>query len=167
MDNHSSRSRDPITDEEAELLRPVIHAWLIEGEVSPDTFKLSSADKKDSNRLSVVQGAKTNPIQAYADRASAIEERCKINDRPYNPPVGVFGLAVREVASVELECKESGSRFPLSVWDDSMNADVPEDHAHIDYNEIPPTNKGAHEYVAKVLLKRAKANGWKFLATEN
>lgn len=33
---------------------------------------------------------------------------------------------------------------------------------HIDYNDLPPTDRGAYDFAAKALLAKAVANGWKF-----
>ena len=88
---------------ETELLRPIISAWCDDkGVVAPQAFNLSSADKQDSNRLSIVRGDATTPDQAYADRASHIKKRCDEKGKAYVPPVGVMAVTVDEVESVEI-----------------------------------------------------------------
>lgn len=151
---------------ETELLRPIISAWCDDkGVVAPQAFNLSSADKQDSNRLSIVRGDVTAADQAYADRASQIKKRCGENGKAYVPPVGVLALTVDGVESVEIKSTD-GSRTPLTVWDDSMNADRPVDHGHIDFNEVPPADRGACLFVAKAMLAQAEARGWKFRPVE-
>lgn len=160
-------TRERMTVGEAELLRPIISVWCDDkGVVAPQAFNLSSADKQDSNRLSVVRGDATTPDQAYADRASRIKKRCVEKGKPYTPPVGVLAVTVEEVESVEVESSED-SRTPLTVWDDSMNADRPDDHGHIDFNGVPPGDRGACLFVAKAMLAQAEARGWKFRPAEH
>jgi len=151
---------------EAELLRPIISAWFNAGVVDPQAFNLSSADKKDSNRLSIVRGDVTTPEQAYTDRASSIEKRCAEQGKVFMPPVGVLAVTVDEVETVEIKSSE-GSRTPLTVWDDSMNDNRPDDHGHIDFNDVPATDKGACLLAAKTMLARAQARGWKFRPSES
>lgn len=159
-------TRERMAVGETELLRPIISAWCDDkGVVAPQAFNLSSADKQDSNRLSIVRGDATTPDQAYADRASHIKRRCAEKGKAYVPPVGVLALTVEEVESVEIKSSE-GSRTPLTVWDDSMNADRPDDHGHIDFNEVPPDDRGACLFVAKAMLAQAEARGWKFRPVE-
>lgn len=151
---------------EAELLRPIISAWCDDkGVVAPQAFNLSSADKRDSNRLSIVRGDATTPDQAYADRASYIKKRCVEKRKTYMPPVGVLAVTVEEVESVNIKSSK-GSRTPLTVWDDSMNADRPDDHGYIDFNDVPPDDRGACLFVAKAMLAQAEARGWKFRPAE-
>ncbi|CDP87377.1 MULTISPECIES: hypothetical protein [Mycolicibacterium] len=155
--------RERITDIEKVLFRPIIRAWAPAGVITPDAFKLSTADKADSNRLSIARAEVTAAEDAYKERAESIRKRCEENSRPYRPPVGVLAVTVAEVESVEVKSPEgSEPRHPLTAWDDSMNADIPDSHGHIDYNELPPTDRGAHDFVAKALLAKAMANGWKF-----
>jgi hypothetical protein len=158
-------SRERIVIGETELLRPVIDAWCNDGVVDPQAFNLSSADKKDSNRLSVVRGDVTTPEQAYMARATSIKARCEALGKSYKPPVGVLALTVEEVESVEIKSPE-GSRTPLTVWDDSMNDSCPDDHGHIDFNAVPPSDKGACLLAAKTMLAKALAHGWKFRPVE-
>lgn len=155
--------RERMTDPSAQLLRPIIHQWVTADVVNFEAFKLSTADKKDSNRLSIARGAATSAEQAYRDRADAVRRRCEDNGRPYIAPVGVLGLDLSEVESVEIKSPSGdSSRQPLTVWDDSMNSSRPDDHGHIDYNELPPSDKGAYTLVAKTLVARAQKNGWKY-----
>ncbi|OLT32207.1 hypothetical protein BJF84_03605 [Rhodococcus sp. CUA-806] len=68
-----------------------------------------------------------------------------------------------DVESVEIKSPSGdSSRTPLTVWDDSMNSSRSDYHGHIDYNDVPPSDKGAHAFVAKALVAKAKKNGWKF-----
>jgi hypothetical protein len=158
-------TRERMTVGATELLRPIISAWCNDEGVAPQAFNLSSADKQDLNRLSVVRGDATSPDQAYADRASHIKKRCAENGKAYAPPVGVLAVTVGEVESVEIKPSEGG-RTPLTVWDDSMNADRPDDHGHIDFNEVPPDDRLACRFVAKAMLAQAEARGWKFRTPE-
>ncbi|MFI6310829.1 endo-1,4-beta-xylanase [Nocardia fusca] len=163
MTDPAESRRERITDLTEQLLRPIISMWVVNDIVAPDAFKLSTADKRDSNRLSIARGSATTPERAYRDRADRIKERCDAAGKPYAPPVGVLALSVSEVESIEIKSAESDlARQPLTVWDDSMNDGVPDDHGHIDYNGIPPNDKGAHEFAAKALAKKAQANGWKY-----
>lgn len=149
-----------------ELLRPIISAWCDDrGVVAPQAFNLSSADKQDFNRLSIVRGDATTPDQAYADRASHIKKRCEDKGKAYVPPVGVLAVTVDEVESVEIKSFE-GSHRPLTVWNDSMNSSRPDDHGHIDFNDVPPDDRGACLFVAKAMLAEAEARGWKFRPLE-
>ncbi|MFD4460537.1 endo-1,4-beta-xylanase [Nocardia sp. NPDC058480] len=154
--------RERIGDGNEQLLRPIISRWVVNGVVAPDAFLLSTADKKDSNHLSIARGSATTPEVAYKARAESIQKRCAAENREYTPPIGVLSLSVTEVESVEVESAEGSTRQPLTVWDDSMNEGIPEDHGHIDYNEVPPSDKGAHIFAAKTLALRAQANGWKY-----
>jgi hypothetical protein len=159
----SALRRERIDVGEMELLRPIIHAWCNEGVVDPQAFNLSSADKKDLNRMSIARGDVTTPEQAYMARAASIKARCDDAGKPFTPPVGVLAVTVEEVESVEIKSPEgSESRMPLTVWDDSMNDDRPDDHGHIDFNDVPPTDKGACLLAAKTMLAKAQARGWKF-----
>ncbi|WP_109523549.1 endo-1,4-beta-xylanase [Nocardia aurea] len=163
MSEPKNRRRERMTDGNEQLLRPIIARWCVNGVVVPDAFKLSAADKKDSNHLSIGRGSAMTPEQAYHDRAKFIQTRCNANGRPYMPPVGVYAVTVDEVESIEIKSSDGDLvRQPLTVWDDSMNDDVPDDHGHIDYNGVPPSDKGAHEFAAKTLLRRALAHGWKY-----
>lgn len=159
--------RERIVVGETELLRPIIDAWCNDGVVDPQAFNLSSADKKDFNRMSVVLGDVTTPEQAYAARATSIKARCDASGKSYTPPVGVLAVTVEEVESVEIKSSEGNEdRTPLTVWDDSMNDDRPDDHGHIDFNDVPPTDKGACLLAAKTMLAKAQARGWKFRPLE-
>lgn len=151
---------------ETELLRPIISVWYDDkGVVAPQAFNLSSADKADFNRLSIVRGDATTAEQAYADRAAFIKARCDAMGKEYKAPAGVLAVTVEEAESVEIKSSEGG-RTPLTVWDDSMNDDRPDDHGHIDFNNVPADNKGACQFVAKAMLVRAEARGWKFRPVE-
>ena len=155
--------RERITDSEQVLFRPIIRAWAPEGVVTPDAFKLSTADKADANRLSIARAEAVTAEDAYRDRADSIRKRCNDNGRQYQPPLGVLAVTVAEVESLEVKSPEgSEPRHPLTAWDDSMNTNIPDSHGHIDYNDLPPTDRGAHDFVAKALLAKATANGWKF-----
>ena len=155
--------RERITDADMELLRPIIANWYRDGVVDPQAFKLSTADKNDSYRLSIARGEATTPEQAYNDRAASIKARCDAKGTTYSPPVGVLAVSVEEVESVEIKSPEgSASRTPLTVWDDSMNDDRPDDHGHIDFDDLPPTDKGACLLAAKAMLAKARDRGWKF-----
>lgn len=155
--------RERIVVGKTELLRPIINAWWNDGVVDPQAFNLSSADKRDFNRMSVVRGDVSTPEQAYTARATSIRARCDESGKSYTPPVGVMAVTVEEVESVELKSPEgSEDRTPLTAWDDSMNDDVPDDHGHIDFNDVPPTDKGACLLAAKTMLVKAQARGWKF-----
>ncbi|PTR24204.1 hypothetical protein C8K36_108219 [Rhodococcus sp. OK519] len=159
--------RERIDVGETELLRPIIDAWCIDGVVDPQAFNLSSADKKDFNRMSVVRGDVTTPEQAYLARATSIRARCDASGKSYTPPVGVLAVTVEEVESVEIKSPAgSEDRTPLTVWDDSMNDDRPDDHGHIDFNDVPPTDKGACLLAAKTMLAMAQARGWKYRPVE-
>lgn len=150
-----------------ELLRPINAAWCNDGVVDPQAFNLSSADKKDVNRLSVFRGDVTTPEQAYTARAATIKGRSDKSGKPYTPPVGVLAVTVDEVESVEIKSPEgTESRRPLTVWDDSMNADRPDNHGHIDFNDVPPADKGACLLAAKTMLAEAQARGWRFRPVE-
>jgi hypothetical protein len=164
-ENGVALERERIAAGETELLRPIIDAWHKDGVLDPQAFNLSSADRNDHNRLSVVRGDATSPEQAYAARANAIRDRCSASGKPYAPPVGVLAVTVLEVESVEMKFAE-GSRTPLTAWDDSMNADRPHDHGHIDFNDVPANDKGACLWVAKAMLARAQHRGWKFRIAE-
>jgi hypothetical protein len=160
--------RERIVVGETDLLRPIIDAWYSDGVVDPQAFNLSSADKKDLNRLSVVRGDVTTPEHAYAARASAIKARCEAKGTRYLPPVGVLAVTVEEVESVEIKSPEgSASRTPLTAWDDSMNNDRPDDHGHIDFNDVPASDKGACLLAAITMLAKAQARGWKFRPVES
>lgn len=159
--------RERIVVGERELLRPIIKAWYNDGVVDPQAFNLSSADKKDNNRLSIVRGNVTTPEQAYIARAASIKTRCDALGKPYTPPVGVLAVTVEEVESIELESPEgSRSRRPLTAWDDSMNDDRPDDHGHVDFDDVPPSDKGASLLAAKTMLAMAWARGWMFSPVE-
>ncbi|WP_045821560.1 hypothetical protein [Williamsia herbipolensis] len=159
-------TRERVTPGETELLRPIISAWCDDkGVVAPQAFNLSSADKQDSNRLSIVRGDATTPDQAYADRAAHIKKRCDEKGKVYLPPTGVLAVTVDEVESVEIK-SSNGSRTPLTAWDDSMNADRPDDHGHVDFNDVPPDDRGSCLFVAKAMLAQAEARGWKFRPVE-
>ncbi|MFD4181981.1 endo-1,4-beta-xylanase [Rhodococcus sp. NPDC058514] len=160
--------RERIVAGETELLRPIIGVWCNDGVVGPDAFNLSSADKKDFNRLSIVRGDATTPEQAYMARAASIKARCDASGKPYTPPVGVLAVTVEEVESIEIKSPAgSESRWPLTVWDDSMNDDRPDDHGHVDFNDVPPSDKGACLLAAKTMLATARARGWKFSPAEH
>ncbi|MEV5832868.1 endo-1,4-beta-xylanase [Nocardia sp. NPDC052112] len=156
--------RERITDPDQELLRPIIRPWVTNGVIAPDAFNISQTDRKhDFNRMSIARSVATTPEQAYKDRANAIKERCEQNDKIYQAPAGVLAVTVEEVESVEVKSPQgSESRHPLTAWDDSMNDNRPDDHGHIDFNEIPPGDKGACLLAAKALLDRAKKRGWKY-----
>lgn len=155
--------RERITSGEDQLFRPIIEVWVPDGEVTPAAFMLSTADKEDSNRLSIAREGATDPEGAYNERAGAIKKRCESNGREFRPPVGVLAVTVSEVESVEVrEPEHLGPRRPLAAWDDSMNESIPDDHGHIDYNDLPPTEKGLHRYAAKALLNHAVSRGWVF-----
>lgn len=160
MTDPADDRRIRITDGDEQLLRPVIANWVVDGIVAPDAFKLSSADKRDSNHLSIARNSATTPERAYRDRAGRIEKRCNETGASYKPPVGVLAVTVDDVESIEV--KTSSTRKPLTVWDDSMNDNVPDDHGHIDYNDVPPSDRGAHDLAAKTLLAKALEHGWKF-----
>ncbi|NKR69756.1 endo-1,4-beta-xylanase [Gordonia sp. CNJ-863] len=154
--------REPITQSETVLFRPIIRAWAPNGDVTPQAFKLSTADKADSNRLSIAHGD-TTAEDAYNERADAVKKRCDENNKPYRAPVGVLAVTVDDVESIEIKSPEgSEARRPLTAWDDSMNDHIPDTHGHIDYDNLPPSDRGAYDFAAKALLNRAKKNGWKF-----
>ncbi|MEV0360301.1 endo-1,4-beta-xylanase [Nocardia sp. NPDC050697] len=154
--------REPITQRETVLFRPIIRAWAPNGDVTPQAFKLSTADKADSNRLSIAHGD-TTAEDAYNERAAAVKKRCDDNGKPYHAPVGVLAVTVEDVESIEIKSpEESEPRRPLTVWDDSMNDHIPDTHGHIDYDNLPPSDRGAYDFAAKALLDRAKKKGWKF-----
>jgi hypothetical protein len=155
--------RERITDTDQVLFRPIIRAWAPAGVITPDAFKLSTADKADSNRLSVARAEAVTAENAYNERAESIRKRCDESGRQYRPPVGVIAVTVGEVEAVEVKSPEgSEPRQPLSAWNDSMNANTSDSHGHIDYDQLPPTDRGAHDFVAKALLAKAMASGWKF-----
>ncbi|MGW4774642.1 hypothetical protein ACWEO2_42245 [Nocardia sp. NPDC004278] len=106
--------------------------------------------------MSIARGVATTPEQAYKDRANAIKERCEQNDKIYQAPAGVLAVTVEEVESVEIKSPQgSESRHPLTAWDDSMNDNRPDDHGHIDFNEIPPGDKGACLLAARSQSRRS------------
>ncbi|WP_032406677.1 hypothetical protein [Rhodococcoides fascians] len=155
--------RERIVEHSNELFRPIIQHWVRDDVVGPDAFKLSTADKNDANRLSVSRGEVVTAEQAYNARAESIKQRCDDNGKPFIAPVGVLSVTVGEVESVEVKSAGGATaRNPLTVWDDSMNDSRANDHGHIDYNDLPPSDKGAHELAAKALLAKAKQNGWKY-----
>ncbi|MCD2115004.1 endo-1,4-beta-xylanase [Rhodococcus rhodochrous] len=154
--------REQITDPEAVLYRPIVRAWYPNGTVMPDAFKLNQRDKADSNRLSIARGDAVTAEQAYNERAEAVRKRCEENGKSYQPPVGVLAVTIDQVTDVEIKSGDSETRKPLTAWDDSMNDHIPDSHGHIDYNDVPPSDKGAHELAAKALLAKALQNGWKF-----
>lgn len=155
--------RERITDSDKVLFRPIVRAWVPDGVVTPDAFKLNAKDKADSNRLSIARGDAITAEDAYNQRAEAVKKRCDDSGKPYRPPVGVMAVTVGQVEAVEIKSPESSEpRQPLTAWDDSMNDGIPDTHGHIDYNELPPTDRGAHDFAAKALLAKAVANGWKF-----
>lgn len=164
-ENVAALKRERIVAGETELLRPIIGAWHKDGILDPQAFNLSSADRRDFNRLSIARGDVTTPEQAYVDRANAIRDRCEATGKPYAPPVGVLAVTVQEVEFVEIKLSE-GARMPLTVWDDSMNANRPDDHGHIDFNDVPASDKGACLWVAKAMLVRAQQRGWRFRLAE-
>lgn len=162
-DESTEPVRERISDADQVLFRPIIRAWAPAGVITPDAFKLSTADKADSNRLSIVRAEAITAEDAYNERAESIRKRCDENGRQYRPPVGVLAVTVDEVEAVEVKSPEgSEPRQPLTAWNDSMNADIPDSHGHIDYDDLPPTDRGAHDFVAKALLAKAMASGWKF-----
>jgi hypothetical protein len=155
--------RERIVDSDGILFRPIIRAWVPDGVVVPSAFKLNDQDRADSNRLSITRADAVTAEEAYNGRAEWIKKRCGERGKPYRPPVGVLAVTVAEVEAVEV-CSPEGSepRQPLTAWDDSMNVSIPDEHGHIDYTDIPPTDRGAHDFAAKALLAKAVANGWKF-----
>lgn len=156
-------ARERITDNNQVLFRPIIRAWAPAGVMTPAAFKLSTADKSDSNRLSIARAEAVTAEEAYHERAESIRTRCDQDGKPYRPPIGVLAVTVSEVEAVEVKSPEgSEPRQPLTAWDDSMNHGIPDSHGHIDYNDLPPSDRGAHDFVAKALLAKAVANGWKF-----
>lgn len=165
-ENAAALKRERIIAGETQLLRPIIDAWHKDGVIDPQAFNLSSADRKDFNRLSVARSEVTSAEQAYTDRANAIRDRCWASGKPYRPPAGVLAITVEEVESVEIKLAE-GSRMPLTAWDDSMNADRPDDHGHIDFDDVPASDKGACLWVAKAMLARAQRRGWQFRVAES
>ncbi|QXF84303.1 hypothetical protein HBA53_24680 (plasmid) [Rhodococcus pyridinivorans] len=69
--------------------------------------------------------------------------------------------AVDEVESIEIKSPEgSQARQPLTAWDDSMNDHIPDTHEHIDYNELPPSDRGAYDFTAKALLAGVSDKRW-------
>nr|WP_256938701.1 endo-1,4-beta-xylanase [Rhodococcus qingshengii] len=159
----SETVREQIIAPDKVLFRPIVRAWVPDGVVTPAAFKLTQKDKDDSNRLSIARGDAATAEDAYNERAEAIKKRCDENGKPYRPPVGVLSVTVDEVESIEIKSPEgSQARQPLTAWDDSMNDDIPDTHGHIDYNELPPSDRGAYDFAAKALLARAVENGWKF-----
>jgi|GEM_PF-6667141 len=156
-------TREQITEPAKVLLRPIIRQWAPSGAVTHLAFKLSNADKGDSNRLSIARGDATTAEDAYNERGNSIKKRCDETGKTYLPPVGVLAVTVAEVESIEIKSPDgTEARRPLTVWDDSMNDHIPDTHGHIDYNELPPSDRGAHDFAAKALLRNAVDNGWKF-----
>lgn len=155
--------REQITDPDKVLFRPIVRPWVPEGVVTPAAFKLNAKDKADSNRLSIARGEAVTAEDAYNERAQSIKKRCDDDGKPYRTPVGVLAVTVAEVESIEIKSPEgSEPRQPLTAWDDSMTDGIPDTHGHIDYNDLPPTDRGAYDFAAKALLAKAVANGWKF-----
>lgn len=162
MSNAAVSTRERMERADTELLRAISKGWVDDsGVISPDAFNLSSADRKDLNRLSIARGDATTPEQAYLDRAAQIKARCDANGRKYNPPAGVMAVTVEEVESAEIKSSQ-GSRNPLTAWDDSMNNNRSSYHGHIDFNDVPADDKGLCLLAAKAMLKEAEAKGWKF-----
>uniref|UniRef100_UPI00371A63BD endo-1,4-beta-xylanase n=1 Tax=Nocardia salmonicida TaxID=53431 RepID=UPI00371A63BD len=155
--------REPITQPDKVLLRPIIRAWVPNGVVMPTAFKLNDKDKADNNRLSITRGEAVTAEEAYQERADSVRKRCEENDKLYRPPVGVLAVTVAEVESIEIKSETgSASRNPLTAWDDSMNVGIPDSHGHIDYDSLPPSDRGIYEFAAKALLAKAVSNGWKY-----
>ncbi|MDP0399213.1 MULTISPECIES: endo-1,4-beta-xylanase [Tsukamurella] len=163
MSAGAEKTRERITEPDQMLYRPIARAFVAEGVVAPDAFLLNSNDKADSNRLSITRGSVATAEDAYNERAATLKEGCEKRGVPYRPPVGVLGVTVEEVESVEIKSPEGSEvRRPLTAWDDSMNEGVCDTHGHIDYNDVPFSEKGAHLNTAKALLARAVDHGWKF-----
>ncbi|RYF59885.1 MAG: endo-1,4-beta-xylanase [Comamonadaceae bacterium] len=165
MDESTEFQRKPIDNADEQLLRPIIQPWVVDGIVTYTAFYLSTADKKDMNRLSVSRGSAVTAQRAYEIRAQHLQDRCAANGKTYVPPVGVLAVSAGDVDSVELTEQHGGTR-PLSAWDDSMNDHVPDDHGHIDYSEVA-ADKGQHVFVAKELTTRARTAGWKHPAPDS
>ncbi|KAF0846477.1 endo-1,4-beta-xylanase [Nocardia caishijiensis] len=156
--------REPITVPTEELLRPIISNWFTNDVIDPSAFNISTTDRKhDNNRMSIARGSATTPEQAYQAKLNAIKERCEPLGKPYNAPIGVLAVTVEEVESVEVKSPHGGeARQPLTVWDDSMNENRPDDHGHIDFNAVPADDKGACLLAAKQLLRLAMERDWKY-----
>lgn len=165
-DGATAFRRERMAVGETELLRTINSSWCNEaGVVDPAAFDLSQADRKDHNRLSIARGDATTPEQAYADRAARIKARCDANGRTYKPPAGVLAVTVDEVDFAEIKSPE-GWRTPLSAWDDSMNDNRSDYHGHIDFNEVPPDDRGLCLLAAKAMLAKAQDRGWKLRPVE-
>ncbi|MCZ9629559.1 MULTISPECIES: endo-1,4-beta-xylanase [Rhodococcus] len=163
MSEGAEKSRERITQPDQVLYRPIAQAFVADGVVAPDAFLLNSADVKDHNRLSITRGSVATAEDAYNERAATLKAGCEKRSSTYRPPVGVLGVTVEEVEAVEIKSPEgSEARRPLTAWDDSMNEGVPDAHGHIDYSDVPFSEKGAHLNTAKALLARAVDHGWKY-----
>lgn len=151
---------------DTELLRAINNSWCdAAGVVDPAAFNLSHSDRKDLNRLSIARGDATTPEQAYAVRAAVIKARFDAKGKSHKPPAGVLAVTVDEVESTEVKSSD-GSRTPLTVWDDSMNSNRSDFHGHIDFNEVPADDRGQCLLVAKIMVAKAQAGGWKFRPVE-
>lgn len=167
-DDATALRRERMKVGDTELLRAINNSWCnAAGVVDPAAFNLSPADRKDLNRLSIARGDATTPEQVYADRAAVIKARFDAEGKGYRykPPAGVLAVTVDEVVSAEIKSSE-GSRTPLTVWDDSMNANRSDYHGHIDFTEVPADDRGLCLLAAKTMLAKAQARGWKFLPGE-
>lgn len=151
-------------DDNLPLWRVIIASWVAAGRVMPQAFDLSPSDRANGNFLSVVHGERKTPEGAYQDRHDAIKSRCDANGRAFHAPAGVLKVAVGEVRAVVVATHDGKRSGNLDVVDDGGLNGLPTDHCSVDFNKVPPDEKGLRLAVAKVLLQKAENNGWQLEA---
>lgn len=129
-----------ITDPDENLWRQVHPNWLSSGRLSSQAFR---ATTKDQGLLSVARGAKVSAHEAFDRHVGR-----------GNTSVGVAAATVADVHEVA-----SGMKLSITVWDDSADQRLPDEHASIDCRELAGSKI---KTFGDLMARRARDRGWAY-----
>ncbi|WP_322759162.1 hypothetical protein [Frankia sp. Cr2] len=123
-----------LTDTGERLWRQVNPSWVSNGRVTSQVFKPTP---KDHGRLSLSRASKVGARQSHERHlARGLAS------------VGVLSVTVGQAQDVK-----------VTAWDDPVDEDIPEDHAHLDCTGLSRREQKA---VADVLIAHARDHGWDY-----